>query len=691
MPKPMNLLRITLSIALFIGAAFAQTPKENLQRAIGTNDVRGTAASAPFKVETISALKAITAAQRFNGQQVEVANRSTANDGGSGTFYFDGSSSATDNGGTILAPTGGSGRWLRVYSGPVNVKWFGALGNGATDDSSAIQNAIAVATGTTSSPWTGNSNVVWLPPGVYAVASTLTIGTASGSSAGSANGLKIAGAGLGTNPTVSPGVVWLKWTGAVGGTIMKVRNASSITLEGINFNGNSLADVGLQIAHVTGDMNLHNMLVDSCCFIDAKLFNTLIGGTTASDCRSDIVNLTFNRCKWTPGSYATRTHVRGTSANALPVQFNACQWSGNRLVSYHFEVTGGMYSIHGGFSGGANVAAILYNVNPIDGVNQVPPNVETYGFNSQGDRSFIRWDYSTSRTSAAGLRPSVFSGLNYSTDGLTVDTDAIQWDGMQSDTLNLQGVFLNAGNLNIVSPTAKVFASGLVFPGGANNTVTGYKDVVMGQWYDGTVGVAKWNTQAGAGGVTLNQVPSTLGTPAANQVVAYTEYNNVTMQRELRAIFPSLRSALIQTDGVDPWLPVNNAVATGLFTSSGTTLFEGAVTHGDGTADVNFAILDALGHQALAYNFTAVSSNSGKLTYGGTSGGIGDVVVSNSVGSITILSPYDTTPGGVVVSGALKTAAPSTSTAKFVKFGAVSGANWTVTIDGVNYTITVSP
>jgi hypothetical protein len=66
----------------------------------------------------------------------------SAGDGGGGSFYFSPTSVANDNSGTVIAPTVGSGRWLRVITGPTLLpQWFGAKADGATDDRNAIKGA----------------------------------------------------------------------------------------------------------------------------------------------------------------------------------------------------------------------------------------------------------------------------------------------------------------------------------------------------------------------------------------------------------------------------------------------------------------------------------------------------------------------------------------------------------------------
>ena len=82
-----------------------------------------------------------------------------AGDGGGNRFYWDGTSGATDNGGTVIKPTfvSGAGRWLAIDAYTINVRQFGAKGNGSTDGTTAIQAAINAAYGKT----------LYIPSGQY--------------------------------------------------------------------------------------------------------------------------------------------------------------------------------------------------------------------------------------------------------------------------------------------------------------------------------------------------------------------------------------------------------------------------------------------------------------------------------------------------------------------------------------------
>ena len=59
---------------------------------------------------------------------------------GGGIFYWDSTSTATHNIGTVIQPAaGGVGRWLRRFEDIAKVEWFGAYGDGTHDDTDAIQ------------------------------------------------------------------------------------------------------------------------------------------------------------------------------------------------------------------------------------------------------------------------------------------------------------------------------------------------------------------------------------------------------------------------------------------------------------------------------------------------------------------------------------------------------------------------
>lgn len=94
-------------------------------------------------VATYAALTALTTATGLSDGAVYCTRaRSTADDGGYGLWRYNSASATTANGGTILAiDGGGAGRFFRLYDKRINVRWFGAVGDGTTDDTTAIGNA----------------------------------------------------------------------------------------------------------------------------------------------------------------------------------------------------------------------------------------------------------------------------------------------------------------------------------------------------------------------------------------------------------------------------------------------------------------------------------------------------------------------------------------------------------------------
>ena len=107
-----------------------------------------TAASLPslatVSIQNLSTLRgyAYTAGNEF----VYVRGYSVVDDGGQGFFAWDSASTQSDNDGTVIQVSGvGTGRWMRVYTGAMSVKWFGAKGDSVTDDQPSISHALQAA------------------------------------------------------------------------------------------------------------------------------------------------------------------------------------------------------------------------------------------------------------------------------------------------------------------------------------------------------------------------------------------------------------------------------------------------------------------------------------------------------------------------------------------------------------------
>jgi hypothetical protein len=105
-----------------------------------------------------------------DGDAAIVGGYHAPGDGGGGTFAWNSTITTGDNILTIQ-PTGVfTGAWVRIFDGPVNVKWGGAYGDGDHDDTAAIQAVLNVVLPTVQNPnATDPFLTVYMPSGIYNV------------------------------------------------------------------------------------------------------------------------------------------------------------------------------------------------------------------------------------------------------------------------------------------------------------------------------------------------------------------------------------------------------------------------------------------------------------------------------------------------------------------------------------------
>ena len=124
-----------------VSATNAATSEVNA--ATSATNAEASAASIGHAItDTIATLRAST----ITPLTIYVTGYHAKGDGAFGSHFFewDATSTEADNGGTIIALTGvTTGRYKLKYDGAVDVKWFGAVGDGVIDDSGAVSKCIA--------------------------------------------------------------------------------------------------------------------------------------------------------------------------------------------------------------------------------------------------------------------------------------------------------------------------------------------------------------------------------------------------------------------------------------------------------------------------------------------------------------------------------------------------------------------
>lgn len=175
---------------------------------------------------------------------VEVLGYYTSGDQGGGTFYWNNTSTATDNGGTIISVTGiTTGRWMRNYNNEISVKWFGAKGDGITDDTSAFISFLTIVS--------GKSGFIPNPSIGYLISSSLTI----------AQNTRIFGENKFTT-RLFPNSNF---------TFINLKNGA--VLENLFIDGNQQTGIGISMTGVDGSQRIDNCKIanwqNTCIYFDA--------------------------------------------------------------------------------------------------------------------------------------------------------------------------------------------------------------------------------------------------------------------------------------------------------------------------------------------------------------------------------------------------------------------------------------
>lgn len=186
-------------------------------------------ASFPQIVDTIAALKAIP---NPAGSAVTYLVRGyyAVADGGGGLFVWNLADATADNGGTVIAPNAGAGRWNRIFDQGdyIHYRWFGAKLDDASDDTAKIQAAhdlVGQASG-------GQKSGRFFLDGPCVITASIT---STGQS------VEICGSGWGDRNDANPRRSYFRWDGAAGTPMLQVSNVQGFRARKLRFIGKSAA------------------------------------------------------------------------------------------------------------------------------------------------------------------------------------------------------------------------------------------------------------------------------------------------------------------------------------------------------------------------------------------------------------------------------------------------------------------
>jgi hypothetical protein len=282
----------------------------------------------------------------------------SAGDGGGGDFYWDAASTASDNGGTVILPTGhsGAGRWRRIYSGALNVKWFGAKGDNLNNDAAAIQAAIDLL------PSAGGDIEMPTPAVAYGITATLTVAHKSR--------VRFSG----SSPSGDTHGCPIKWNGSSGGTALLLNRVRDSLFQDFSIEaGTGTLAIGIRVDHATagvgGSLSTNN-----------SFKRIAVGAATTAGFQIGNSSTANNDYHKFEDCYAT-----GAGANGLYIHDNQSKW--NRVAGCIFgDKTNGINVNAGSF----HSFGCGFNDNTIDVLlGAVTDNINITSAQSENSEKFL--------------------------------------------------------------------------------------------------------------------------------------------------------------------------------------------------------------------------------------------------------------------------------------------------------------
>jgi hypothetical protein len=280
-----------------------------------------------------------------DGATVIFAGRTAQNDGGGGTFTYVKASVQTADSGTVFAPTGG-GRLFRNgwtvfgFNGEASVKWFGAKGDGLTDDAVSLQLAATYQKAT--------GGTLYFPPGNFMVSTTVTFDLTNNTGYGILKSSNIRGAGSGATKityTTNDNNPAIQITGATGGNPLNFTTISGITVTTSN------AAKGTGIRVVAGAYQR---------FEDVFTYNLFMHWDL-----TDVLSSTWTGCRIINGASGIYAR-KSLSSDPNALTFIGCTLGGMTAIGLQADYGSALTWVGGSFennalSGGNNVAVLLNN------------------------------------------------------------------------------------------------------------------------------------------------------------------------------------------------------------------------------------------------------------------------------------------------------------------------------------------